>query len=301
MSFRCWSWCLDHVVGRLAVVGVVARSAELLARHRLHRFLLSSGRRSAEYMGVVSSHFKSDTLILWPEQARTRLARRARDRRRPAPCSSSAGYAGHDRRGDQRASPTCLPRPSTGSSPRKLGILKALLDSRSPVTTHPVAVPRGPSRAAVRRAAIRSRSSPGAPGVIDRDQRAHQRRAPACSSVRRSRIPPPPSSSAEIRDQRGRWQRSDRAQRSRPPVSARQPGLSPASAEDRVARAHVAEVYRAPRRRSWLVTSAPRSAISADAAGTKVCSATSRMRTPRITAVMTFPLSWSAGRGSGWR
>src|SRR4051812_6915179 len=37
---------------------------------------------------------------------------------------------------------------------------------------------------------------------------------------------------------------------------------------------------------SILMTSAPRSASSADAAGTKVCSATSRMRTPSITAVI---------------
>src|SRR4051794_32477141 len=38
---------------------------------------------------------------------------------------------------------------------------------------------------------------------------------------------------------------------------------------------------------SILMTSAPQSDSSADAAGTNVCSATSRMRTPFITAVMT--------------
>src|SRR6266550_2336637 len=40
---------------------------------------------------------------------------------------------------------------------------------------------------------------------------------------------------------------------------------------------------------SILMTSAPRSARSAEAAGTNVCSATSRMRTPSITAVMRIP------------
>ena len=37
---------------------------------------------------------------------------------------------------------------------------------------------------------------------------------------------------------------------------------------------------------SILMTSAPQSASSADAAGTNVCSATSRMRTPCMTAVI---------------
>ena len=52
---------------------------------------------------------------------------------------------------------------------------------------------------------------------------------------------------------------------------------------------------------SILITSAPQSASSADAAGTNVCSATSRTRTPSITAVTgTLPLSapWS---GAGTR
>ena len=54
---------------------------------------------------------------------------------------------------------------------------------------------------------------------------------------------------------------------------------------------------------SILITSAPQSASSADAAGTKVCSATSRMRTPCITSVMTAPpvLRRRVGTATGGR
>ena len=51
---------------------------------------------------------------------------------------------------------------------------------------------------------------------------------------------------------------------------------------------------------SILITSAPQSARSAEAAGTKVCSATSRTRTPSITAVTgTLPLSARLGSEPG--
>ena len=53
---------------------------------------------------------------------------------------------------------------------------------------------------------------------------------------------------------------------------------------------------------SILITSAPQSARSAEAAGTKVCSATSRTRTPSITAVNgTLPLSARFGSDPGGR
>src|SRR5262245_49369496 len=45
---------------------------------------------------------------------------------------------------------------------------------------------------------------------------------------------------------------------------------------------------------STLITSAPHSASTAEAAGTKVCSATSRMRIPFITSSMTFSLAAAA-------
>src|SRR4051812_29444714 len=48
---------------------------------------------------------------------------------------------------------------------------------------------------------------------------------------------------------------------------------------------------------SILMTSAPQSAIRAEAAGTNVCSATSRMRTPCITAVIDSPLHQHASCG----
>src|SRR3954471_4475116 len=52
---------------------------------------------------------------------------------------------------------------------------------------------------------------------------------------------------------------------------------------------------------SILMTSAPQSDINADAAGTNVCSATSRMRTPFITAVMTGSIPmWSSVRRGQW-
>src|SRR5262245_57217756 len=50
---------------------------------------------------------------------------------------------------------------------------------------------------------------------------------------------------------------------------------------------------------SILITSAPQSASSADAAGTKVCSATSRTRTPFITSVIGYLSSGVSVPGSG--
>ena len=51
---------------------------------------------------------------------------------------------------------------------------------------------------------------------------------------------------------------------------------------------------------SILMISAPQSASSADAAGTKVCSATSRTRTPFMTAVIDPPIvGCSHERSSG--